>query len=304
LKASTGTSNNLRARTAAPPERTDSSSSTDEHFRLDGPSRPIDSRIHAWRNDLADIALAGRIFAPHYARPLARGCGAHAAAVRYGPAAEAVAVTELLPGEEFAVLEYAGGWAWGFCADGHVVGYVEAIALADPIDAGHIVCERSAPVTADASVTSPVIATLPMGSRLHGREAGACLITEYGCVALSHLRRIDEPEADPVTVAERLIGAPWRDGGRSHEGIDAAGLVQLALSLCGLAAPRLLDQLGALGGALPGAAPGRRGDLVLFDGGAGLMIDDLMMIHAGAAAGKVAVEPAAGHPGERRRLPL
>jgi len=303
LKASTGTSN-LRARNGAPPERTDSSSSTDEYFRLDGPSRPVDARIHAWRNDLADIALAGQVFAPHYARPLARGCGAHAALVRARPGDDSPAVTELLPGEEFAVLEYAGGWAWGFCADGHVVGYVEAIALADPVEADHIVCEKSAPVAADDNVASPVIATLPMGARLHGREAGACLVTEYGCVALSHLRRIDDHEADPVTVAERLIGAPWREGGRSHEGIDAAGLVQLALSLCGLAAPRLLDQLGTLGSPLPAGTPASRGDLVLFDGGAGLMIDDLMMIHAGAAAGKVAVEPAALHPGERRRLPL
>ena len=37
----------------------------------------------------------------------------------------------------------------------------------------------------------------------------------------------------------------------------------------------------------------RRGDLALFEGGAGLMVDDLMMIHASRAAGKVTVEPAA-----------
>ena len=213
-------------------------------------------------------------------------------------------VSELLPGETFAVLEYAGGWAWGFCAADHRVGYVEAIALVDPVEASHIVCEKSAPVTASDDITATIIATLPMGARLHGREAGACLATEYGCVALSHLRRIDEPEPDPVVVAERLIGAPWRAGGRTREGIDAEALVQLALALCGLPAPRLLDQLRTLGSALAGEAPSRRGDLVLFEGGAGLMVDDLMMIHAAAAAGRVVVEPAAPYVGERRRLPL
>jgi hypothetical protein len=303
LKASTGTSN-LPARNAAPPARTDSSSSTDDYFRLDGPSRPIDVRIHAWRKDLADIALAGHLFAPHYARPLPRGCGSHAARVWPGPAAEGDAVSELLPGEEFAVLEYAGGWAWGFCTADHVVGYVEAIALADPVEATHLVCEKSAPVTPDDKVTSPVIATLPMGSRLHGREAGACLMTEYGCVALSHLRRVGDDEPDPVLVAERLLGAPYLPGGRTQAGIDAAALVQLALALCGVAAPRLLDQLAGFGEPLPDEAASRRGDLVLFDGGAGLMVDDLIMIHAGAAAGKVAVEPAALHAAERRRPPL
>jgi hypothetical protein len=218
--------------------------------------------------------------------------------------AEGEAVSELLPGEEFAVLEYAGGWAWGFSSGDHVVGYVEAIALVDPVDPTHAVCEKEAPVTSDAAVTSPVIATLPMGSRLHGRESGACLTTEYGCVPLSHLRRIGDLESDPVAVAERLIGAPFLAGGRTARGLDSAALVQLALSSCGLSAPRLLDQLLQFGEHVPQAASARRGDLVLFEGGAGLMIDDLMMIHASRAAGKVSVEPAALYATERRRLPL
>ena len=202
------------------------------------------------------------------------------------------------------MLEYAGGLAWGYCLADHVVGYVEAIALADPAETTHIVCERTAPVTADDRITSAVLATLPMGSRLHGTECGACLTTEYGCVALSHLSRVGEPEADPVIVAERLLGAPYRPGGRGPDGIDSAGLVQLALGLCGLTVPRLLDQLQAVGDPLPDGGAARRGDLALFDGGAGLMVDDLMMIHAGVATGKVAVEPAALYAARARRLPL
>ena len=146
------------------------SSSTDRHFVLDGPSRPVDARIDAWRKDLADICLAGRVFAPHYARALPRGCGAHAAPLRSRPASEAEAASELLPGESFGVLEYAGGWAWGFSTADHVVGYVESIALADPVEATHLVCEKNAPVTPDGAITSPVIATLPMGALLHGTE--------------------------------------------------------------------------------------------------------------------------------------
>lgn len=219
------------------------------------------------------------------------------------PSADGEAVSELLPGEDFAVLEYAGGWAWGFSSSDHVVGYVEGIALVDPLDPTHVVCEKNAPVTSDAAITSPVIATLPMGSLLHGRESGACLTTEYGCVSLSHLRRVGDHENDPVIVAERLIGAPFLAGGRTASGLDSAALVQLALSLCGLPAPRLLDQLRQFGEPVSEAAPARRGDLVLFEGGAGLMIDDLMMIHASRAAGKVTVEPAI-HAAERRRLPV
>ena len=284
-----------------------SSSSTGDRFALTGPALPLDPRINAYRRDLADIALAGQIIAPHYAKSLLRSCGALPTLVWPKPAAEGEAVSELLPGEEFAVLEYAGGWAWGYCAADHVVGYVEAIELTAPSAPTHIVCEKCAPVAADDRITSAVLATLPMGARLHGEEHGACLTTEYGCVSLSHLRRIDEHDSDPVLVAERLIGAPFLPGGRTHNGIDGAGLVQLSLGLCGLAIPRLPDQLHGLGEPISEAAPLRRGDLILTDGGAGLMVDDLLMIHASPRAGKVTVEPFAmlDRPGlARRRLPI
>src|SRR5688572_15147641 len=290
-----------------PPENEDSFSSTADRFSLTGPSLPLDPRIHAYRHGLADIALAGRVIAPHYASSVTRSCGAHAAFVRVASNGESKVVSELLPGEEFAVLEYAGGWAWGYCVADHIVGYVEAIALADRSSPTHLVCEKCAPVAADERITSPVLANLPMGARLHGEEHGACLTTEYGCVSLSHLRPVAEHDEDPVVVAERLIGAPFLSGGRSFNGIDSAGLIQLALSLCGLPAPRLIEQQRRLGQRLPDEAPLRRGDLVLFDGDVGLMIDDLLMIHASPAAGKVTVDPVAIFESadmERRRLPL
>ena len=220
--------------------------------------------------------------------------------MRAAPRDDAEAVTELLPGENFAVLEYAGGWAWGYCAGDHAVGYVETIALAEPVAPTHVVCEAHAPVTADAIVTAPMIASLPMGSLLHGTECGACLSTEYGCVSLAHLRPVAEHEADPVVVAECLLHAPWRDGGRTEHGIDAGGLVQLALGLCGIAAPRFLDLLAAFGE--PAEGPAQRGQLAVGDGMAGLMIDDLMLIHASRAAGKVTVEPLSLFDAARRRL--
>ena len=233
------------------------------------------------------------MLAPHYARPLVRGCGSRAATIHAAPDEASPAITELLPGEEFAVLEYAGGWAWGYARADHVTGYVEAIALADPIECTHVVCEKCAPVTPDGRITSTIIAHLPMGARLHGSEQGGCLTTEYGCVSLSHLRRIEEHEPDPVRSAERLMGAPYRVGGRTMEGIDGPGLIQLALSLAGLPAPHFTDQQRRLGNEVSELAPSRRGDLVFGEeGGGGLMIDDLLMIHASRAAGKVTVAPA------------
>jgi cell wall-associated NlpC family hydrolase len=130
-------------------------------------------------------------------------------------------------------------------------------------------------------------------------------MSDIGCVPLSHLRRIDEAESDPAQVAMRLIGTKYLPGGRSHNGIDAAGLIQLALAQCGVAAPRDLDMQTEVGTALPARAPLRRGDVVIAGTEGGVMMDDLMLIHASPAAGKVRVEPVAvvqaRHDGSVRR---
>lgn len=90
----------------------------------------LDPRTNAYRSDLADISLAGRIIAPHYARPMPRAAIA-ATAVLGAPASDEEQIATLTPGARFAVLEFAGGWAWGFVEDSHLVGYVPADTLGD-----------------------------------------------------------------------------------------------------------------------------------------------------------------------------
>jgi hypothetical protein len=88
----------------------------------------LDPRVHAFRSDLADISLAGQLFAPHYARPVSRLCVA-ATAVRADPSEQAETLFELPAGEEFALLDVTGGWAWGYRRSDHRVGYLPAKAL-------------------------------------------------------------------------------------------------------------------------------------------------------------------------------
>lgn len=200
-------------------------------------------------------------------------------------------MSELLPGEGFAVLEFTGPWAWGYCTADHRVGYVEAIELIEPFAATHVVCEAKVPVFADSSINAPRLACMPMGARLTGHEEGACLLSEIGCVPMSHVRRQGEHEDDAAAVAMRLINTRYLPGGRSHNGIDAAGLVQLALAQCGVRAPRDLDMQDRIGEPVPPGAPLHRGDVVITADAGGVMIDDLMLIHASRDAGKVTVEP-------------
>ena len=113
MTASNAISSSKKAPAAKRPGNAGSSSSTGRRFALTGPSIELDSRLSAWRSDIADIALAGQLFAPHYAKPLLRSCGMIPTLVRDAPSDTAPAVSELLPGEGFAVLDITGHWAWG-----------------------------------------------------------------------------------------------------------------------------------------------------------------------------------------------
>ncbi len=205
-------------------------------FGLVGPSVDLDPRTHAIRGDLADIALAGRLFAPHYAEPMAMAC-----ARPFAPMRDAVAgqqVSELLEGEHFMALDIASGWAWGWSAHDHYVGYVEAAAL------------------------EPTEALAP-----------------------------DVAPGDPIACARGFLGLEYLWGGRGGEGIDCSGLVQRALAVIGIAAPRDSDmQQDELGHALSGE-PSRCGDLIFFPGHVGIMADEATLLHATRHHGKVVEEP-------------
>lgn len=83
--------------------------------------------MHAVRPDLADVSLADRWFAPHYAEAVPRQCVADAALFDKPDGKQ---ISELLTGEHFMLLDQSGGWAWGWCTHDHYVGYLSADRLA------------------------------------------------------------------------------------------------------------------------------------------------------------------------------
>lgn len=99
-----------------------------KQFRLTGPSPPLDPQRLAVRRDLADVALADRVFAQHYAAPVTLAVMT-ATLVRKAPENDSPRVASLAAGDGFAVLEIGEDWSWGRCCDGGCVGYVETAAL-------------------------------------------------------------------------------------------------------------------------------------------------------------------------------
>ncbi|WP_309611358.1 hypothetical protein [Sphingomonas sp.] len=97
-------------------------------FALAGKSNPPDPVIHAYRKDLADVALAGRVISSHYAEPLVRHLAADAPFVT-GREDGAATISMLAEGDVLHMLDCSLGWAWGYAGTERRVGYVRATAL-------------------------------------------------------------------------------------------------------------------------------------------------------------------------------
>jgi len=99
-----------------------------EQLTLTGPSEKLDDAHWPARGDLAHIRLAGKVFVPHYAEPMAFVLDVDATLLN-APRDDALVRDDLRAGMPFNVLDIAGTWAWGQVGEDGFVGYVPMAAL-------------------------------------------------------------------------------------------------------------------------------------------------------------------------------
>jgi hypothetical protein len=266
---------------------------SNEPTRLSFTLRPLaaklDPRIHAYRNDIADIALADRIALPHYVAPSMRQVGQSIVNLFAEPSDASELGSQLLYGEGFALLDIVDGWAWGYGLHDHFVGFVRKDALTAPTDTTHVVSARSTPLK--AAVGSNVPTQLFMGSRIAGTITGDQFVMGSGTVALNTIKANGETVEDHVAIAEAFVDTPYLMGGRSAEGIDCSGLVQVSLAMAGQQVQRDSDlQQASIGEELADDVTLHRGDLIFFPEHVGLMVDGEILIHASGHNGQVCTE--------------
>ena len=259
----------------------------------------FDPRITPARPDLAARHLQGVVAAARFADGRPHEVVEPQAPVRRAPSPDATLLTEALMGERVVVYETTDeGWAWGQLQADDFVGWLPAAALgpagAAPTDK---VAALRTLVFPGPDIKLPPLAGLPLGSRLTivRQDTTFAVTAGGGFVPARHLARLDATEPDAVVVAERFLGVPYLWGGKTSLGLDCSGLVQVALTACGIACPRDSDMqqhsLGTAVAANEDFSNLRRGDLVFWPGHVAIMCDATRIIHANAHRLAVTVEP-------------
>ena len=262
----------------------------------------LDPRLNAFRPDLADRRLEGQVDARHFVDGRPERVTVSSAALRREPRPDAAQETEALFGEDVLVFETTEeGWSWVQLQGDSYVGWTASAALGPGGDGPtHRIAVPRTLLFPGPDIKLPPLMGLPMGALVtvtgeaEDRNARYALTTPTGAIVTQHLQTLGAPADDFVAVAERFLGMPYLWGGKTTLGIDCSGLVQLALGMAGVEAPRDTDmQERALGTRLAGIEPLRRGDLVFWKGHVGIMLDGQMLLHANAHHMMTAREPLA-----------
>ena len=260
-----------------------------------------DSRLHAFRPDLADMRLEGQVEAGRFVQGKPARISVAVADVLTAPRADAGVNTQFLFGDDVLVYEVADGWAWVQAERDGYVGYVREAEIGERGAAPtHLVCVPRTFVYPGPDLRFARAGTLSLGSAVTVVGAAETRGTNYALLAdgkaliARHLVPLGQYAPDYVAVAETLLGTPYLWGGVSGFGIDCSGLVQLAMRMAGRDVLRDSDmQAAGLGEAFdPGAdhAGLRRGDLVFWKGHVAIMTDGRDMIHANGHTMTVARE--------------
>lgn len=247
----------------------------------------IDRRLNAFRPDLAEKSLEGKVDALRFVDGTPARVIAPTAAMRPKPELNSGIDTELLFGEPVSVLDRSHGWAWVKSGIDDYVGYVEetALGLAGPAPSHWVTSVRTF-VYPGPDMKFPAVRALSMGSRLTVAGEAETRGTQYllvggGAVIAKHVAPVDVAVSDDyVAVASRFLESPYLWGGRSGFGLDCSGLVQLSMMMAGRKVLRDTDMQRASIGTEIGRDELRRGDLVFWKGHVAIMTDAETMIHA------------------------
>lgn len=256
----------------------------------------FDPRLTLANPDLASTALEGRLAAKAYATPLLMQVSAPIVPVRAAPVGDAEQWDQACFGELVEILTEQDGFGWGRAVRDGYVGYLSMDALSAPVlTPTHRISALRTYAFSEPSIKSAPVGLYSLNGlvTVEAREGRFVRAARSGWFVESHLSPIGQFETDPVTVAERFLGAPYQWGGRESLGLDCSGLVQQAFYACGLACPRDTDMQQTAFTHDIEPVDLRRGDLVFWRGHVGLMQDARTLLHANAFHMAVASEPLA-----------
>ena len=209
--------------------------------------------------------------------------------------------TECLFGEAIEVIDTKFEWVYCKLLTDNYYGWIKKKDLGNFLPLTHRIISTRSFLFKKKNVKSESIHYLPLGAQLSiikvkDSWAEVCLSNNYNYktayIPSKHIVKIDNKIKDWVNIAEKLLGTPYKWGGRNSIGLDCSALLQLSYQTYGQSIPRnTIDQIKLQKKTITDLNKLDRGFVVFWKGHVGIMTDKLNCIHANAFHMEIIKEP-------------
>lgn len=209
--------------------------------------------------------------------------------------------TECLFGETVEVLDSHLEWLYCKLLTDNYYGWIKKNDLGYFRSITHRVVSKRSFLFNNKNAKSNCINYLPLGAQLSVKiiEDNWAKISlsindndQIAFIPSNHIVTIDNKVKDWVLIAERLLGTPYKWGGRDSIGLDCSALLQLSYQTYGQNIPRnTIDQSTLKKEIITDTNKLDRGFVVFWKGHVGIMVDKLNCIHANAFHMETSKEP-------------
>ena len=209
--------------------------------------------------------------------------------------------TECLFGEAIEVLDSKLEWAYCKLLTDNYYGWIKKKDIGNFATITHRIIATRSFLFKNKDVKSECIHYLPLGAQLSVIKikdswAQVCLYNNHNhkiaYIPSNHIVKMDNIIKDWVGTAEKLLGTPYKWGGRDSIGLDCSALLQLSYQTYGQNIPRnTINQIKIQKETISDLNKLDRGFVVFWKGHVGIMVDKLNCIHANAFHMETIVEP-------------
>lgn len=216
------------------------------------------------------------------------------------PSEKSLIETECLFGETVEIFKEHLDWVYCKLNTDNYYGWVKKNGLGKLKNATHRVITNRSFVYIDKNPKSNCLLYLPLGAKLfinnvQSEWAEVSLYSykmQTGYIPSCHIVSLDHKVKDWVSIAQLLVGTPYRWGGRDTIGIDCSALLQLSYQTYGEDIPRnTSEQIKLKKNKISNIDDLRRGCVVFWKGHVGIMVDKFNCIHANAFHMQTKIEP-------------